>query len=131
MIAVVAAAIVCDGQVLAARRTRPAELAGRWEFPGGKVEPGEDGPAALVRECREELGIGVEVGGVLGVANDDRVTLTLYAAEPRDGVPAPGDSHDEVRWSSPAELGLLDWLPIDAALLEPVRHLLTFGHVLR
>ena len=53
---VVGAAIVRDGRVLAARRTTPAAAAGRWEFPGGKVEPGETPDAALVREVAEELG---------------------------------------------------------------------------
>ena len=57
MIVVVAAAIVRDGRVLAARRTQPANVAGRWELPGGKVDPGETPEQALVRELREELGI--------------------------------------------------------------------------
>ncbi|WP_194384805.1 NUDIX domain-containing protein [Microbacterium luteum] len=52
---VVGAVIVRDGLILAARRTRPADLAGQWEFPGGKVEDGEDLPTALAREIREEL----------------------------------------------------------------------------
>ncbi len=63
---VVAAAIVRAGAVLAARRTRPAALAGRWELPGGRVEPGESDPAALRRECREELGAEVVVRHRLG-----------------------------------------------------------------
>jgi len=58
---VVGAAIIRDGRVLAARRTSPAAAAGRWEFPGGKVEPGETREAALVREVAEELGCRVEV----------------------------------------------------------------------
>ena len=58
---VVGAAIVRDGRVLAARRTTPASAAGRWEFPGGKVEPGETPDAALVREVAEELGCTIAV----------------------------------------------------------------------
>jgi 8-oxo-dGTP diphosphatase len=61
---VVGAAIVRDGRVLAARRTHPAETAGRWEFPGGKVEPGETPQAALAREITEELGARVAVGAL-------------------------------------------------------------------
>ncbi|MFM7212080.1 MAG: NUDIX domain-containing protein, partial [Actinomycetota bacterium] len=61
MTVVVAAAILRDGRYLAARRTRPAWAAGRWEFPGGKVEPGETEQQALVREIREELGVEIEV----------------------------------------------------------------------
>ena len=56
---VVGAAVVRHGRVLATRRTNPPEAAGRWEFPGGKVEPGEDAEDAVVREIREELGCDV------------------------------------------------------------------------
>lgn len=59
---IVAAAIVEGDRFLAARRTYPPTLAGQWEFPGGKVEPGEDLHTALLRECREELGVAVELG---------------------------------------------------------------------
>lgn len=59
------AAIVREGRVLAARRTAPPETAGRWELPGGKVEPGETPEEALVREVAEELGCGIRVAGWL------------------------------------------------------------------
>ena len=62
---VVGAAILDDGRVLAARRTSPAAAAGRWEFPGGKVEAGEAPDEALVREIAEELGCGIEVSSWL------------------------------------------------------------------
>ena len=61
----VGAAIVRDGRVLAARRTRPESAAGRWELPGGKVEPDEEPEAALRREVAEELGCTIEVVGWL------------------------------------------------------------------
>ncbi len=124
VVEVVAAAIVDGGRVLAARRSRPPELVGRWEFPGGKVEPGEDAAAALARECREELGVEIEVGRLLGRAGDERVALRLTAATVRSGTPRPGDSHDELRWLTASTLGSVDWLPIDAVLLDPVRELL-------
>ncbi|WP_425569087.1 NUDIX domain-containing protein [Nonomuraea salmonea] len=54
------------GRVLAAQRAEPAALAGGWEFPGGKVDPGESDEAALVRECREEIGVEVAVGRRVG-----------------------------------------------------------------
>ena len=61
MSVVVGAVIVREGRVLAARRTRPADLAGQWEFPGGKVEECESLPEALVRELREELSATITV----------------------------------------------------------------------
>ena len=57
---IVAAVIITDGRVLACERSAPPEVAGRWEFPGGKVEPGESDQQALARECAEELGVRVE-----------------------------------------------------------------------
>ena len=122
MIEVVAAAILDEGRVLAARRSAPPHLAGGWEFPGGKVEPGEDGPAALVREIREELGVDVRVGARLGAAGDGEVDLGVYAAAIRDGgVALAGADHDELRWLASAELDSVAWLPIDAELLPCVR----------
>ena len=121
LLQVVAAAIVDDGRVLAGRRSRPVALAGRWEFPGGKLEAGEDGPRALARECREELDVEVAVGAVLGVGRDGAVELTLYACTLRAGSPRPGDTHDELRWLDASALASVDWLPIDADLLDGVR----------
>ncbi|MDX6765074.1 NUDIX domain-containing protein, partial [Streptomyces sp. F8] len=57
---VVGGALCHEGRLLAARRSAPPELAGRWELPGGKTEPGESVPDALVRELREELGVETE-----------------------------------------------------------------------
>jgi len=120
---VVAAAIVSDGRVLAAQRSAPPELAGGWEFPGGKVERGEAPETALARECAEELGIRIKVGVRLGIATDG-VELHLYAAEIESGIPLPLQDHDKLRWVRPAELDDVAWLPVDAALLDVVRGLL-------
>jgi len=124
-IAVVGAAVVRNGLVLAARRVRPAELAGGWEFPGGKVEPGESEATALTRELREELGVEVAVGERLGRAADGRIRLTLYAARLTDGLPQPLHDHDELRWLAAADLDSVGWLPIDRALLPVVTPLLS------
>jgi 8-oxo-dGTP diphosphatase len=121
---VVAAAVLVGGRVLAARRVRPAALAGGWEFPGGKVEAGESEPAALARELEEELAVRVTVGARLGAASDERIRLVLYAAGLDGGEPAAGPDHDELRWLGADELDDLDWLPIDRELLPPVRALL-------
>lgn len=123
-IQVVGAALVRDGRVLAARRARPSKLAGGWEFPGGKVEPDESPPAALVRECREELAVTIEVGDRLGEASDESFQLTVYAAMLTDGEPQPLQDHDELRWLAADELHDVAWLPIDAALLPVVADLL-------
>jgi 8-oxo-dGTP diphosphatase len=119
-IRVVGAALVRDGRVLTARRAAPSDLAGGWEFPGGKVEPGESDVAALARELREELGVKVTVGGLLGHAADGPIELYVYEAALADGEPRPLEDHDELRWLSAAELDAVAWLPIDAALLPAV-----------
>ncbi len=122
---VVAAAVIRDGRVLAARRTRPPELAGLWEMPGGKVEPGEGERAALVRELAEELGIAVRVGKRVGPACDvgQGRELRAYLAAWESGDPTPLEvdpAHDQVRWIVPAELQDLDWLPNDRPFVEAV-----------
>ncbi len=122
---VVAAAIVRDGCLLTARRSRPPRLLGGWEFPGGKVEHGETAVAALVRECREELGAEVRVGSRLGAVEDGAIHITLYGATLVSGQPAPLEDHDELRWLGPGELEDVAWLPLDLALLAAARiHLL-------
>jgi 8-oxo-dGTP diphosphatase len=111
---VVGAAIVRAGLVLAARRSAPAELAGCWEFPGGKVERGESDAAALTRECREELGVELEVGTLLAAAPvRDGVELRVYRCVLRSGEPVALQDHDELRWLRPDQLAALDWLPPD------------------
>jgi 8-oxo-dGTP diphosphatase len=124
MVRVVAAALLRDGRVLAARRRPPHPLAGGWEFPGGKVEPGEDDRAALVRECREELAVEVEVGRFVGSAKADGLQIVLYVAELAAGIPQVRADHDELRWLRGGELEDVPWLPIDRELLPAVRPLL-------
>lgn len=123
---VVGAAVLRDGRVLAARRTRPASAAGRWELPGGKVEPGEDPAAAVVREIGEELGCTVEVDGWLDGESRISVALTLRVALARlvDAEPVPHE-HDAVRWLSAAELDDVDWLDSDRPFLVELGRLLT------
>jgi 8-oxo-dGTP diphosphatase len=120
---VVAAAIECDGRYLAARRTKPDWAAGRWEFPGGKVEPGETEEQALVREIREELGVDIEVKRRIPgewPLHDDLV-LHLYAATLIAGEPAPLEQHDEIRWVTPSEFDGIDWLPSDVDAVRSLR----------
>ena len=108
--------------MLAARRGRPVV---GWEFPGGKVEPGESQQQAIERECLEELGLRVHAQRRIGTACDESIELTLWhVSSPQDGVPLLHD-HDEVRWLEPDELETVDWLPVDRALLDVVGSLLT------
>lgn len=124
---VVAGAIIQDGKVLAARRTTPAELAGRWELPGGKVEPGEIEADALGRELREELGVEVDVGEQIGpdVELGRRRVLRVFTARLLDPVGAIRPTeHDAVRWLAADKLDEVDWLEADEALLPRLRTLL-------
>jgi 8-oxo-dGTP diphosphatase len=123
---VVGAAILRDGRVLAARRTSPAAAAGRWEFPGGKVEPGETPEDALVREVAEELGCRIEVTGWLAgeVPIGASHILAVALAQLVDGEPEPVE-HDLVRWLAAAELGDVDWLEADRPFLAELRQTLT------
>ena len=117
---VVAAAIERDGRYLAARRTQPTWAAGRWEFPGGKVESDETEEQALVREIREEFG--VEIAVVRRVPGEwplhDDLQLHLYVAVLVEGEPQPLDHHDELRWVSPAEFDEVDWLESDREAVD-------------
>lgn len=109
---VVAAALIADSKVLVAQRASPAELAGRWEFPGGKVERGETRAAALARECSEELGCQIAVGAELGSGPlADGAELVVLEASLVPGSPVPlALEHRAVRWLAAHELETLDWL---------------------
>lgn len=124
-VVVVAAAIVNDGRVLAARRSYPASEAGKWELPGGKAEPGESDEEALAREIAEELGVNIRVSGRVGPAVPLGVELVLhtYHAELVSGSPDAVE-HSEIAWLSKAELGAVEWLAADRELLPAVAELL-------
>jgi 8-oxo-dGTP diphosphatase len=127
---VVGAAVVVDGRLLAAQRAEPADMRGRWELPGGSVEPGETEAAALARELQEELALPVVVGERLGpdlpVAGRRGTDLLLrfYRCTPVDGAVPRALEHLALRWVGPDELDELDWLPSDLALLPHLRAVL-------
>jgi 8-oxo-dGTP diphosphatase len=119
-VCVVGAAILDGGRLLAARRLEPPALAGGWELPGGKVEPGEEEAAALVRECREELGVEIRllerVGGDWPMTGD--AVLRAWTAEIVDGVPRPLEDHSEVRWLDPGHWYDVEWLAADLPVVR-------------
>ncbi|SDN74766.1 8-oxo-dGTP diphosphatase [Streptomyces sp. cf386] len=125
---VVGAALLDGGRLLAARRSAPEELAGRWELPGGKVEPGEAPEAALVRELREELGVDAEV--IERVPGQwplkSPYVLQVWTARLLPGTPDPKplEDHDALRWLGSGEFWDVDWLDQDVpAVREVVRRL--------
>lgn len=118
-----AGVVLSRGDVLSARRSRPEHLAGRWEFPGGKVEDGETLQDALRRELREELGITVQVDAEFESRHgpwpiDDQHEMHVFFATLVKGEPQAGDAHDELCWLPVQELPTLEWLDADQAIVS-------------
>ena len=110
---VVAAVIEDDGAVLACRRRPGKAAAGRWEFPGGKVEAGESPEQALTREIREELGIGIRIVSHLTSDVTGPIRLVCLLAELDSVRPVSSTDHDELRWVARERLGELEWADAD------------------
>ncbi|MBD3576558.1 MULTISPECIES: (deoxy)nucleoside triphosphate pyrophosphohydrolase [Streptomyces] len=127
---VVGGALCRAGRLLAARRSAPPELAGRWELPGGKAEPGESVPDALVRELREELGVHTQpVERIPGEwPLRPGLVLHVWTARLLDGEPAPLEDHDELRWLAPDELESVDWLDQDRPAVAEIGRRLRAAH---
>lgn len=129
-----AAIIHRDDKILAARRAGGAQE-GLWELPGGKVEPGEDGLAALRREISEELGCELGVTWLYDTVEHDypdfHLTMDCYVTSIPAGVePAPhAGVHSELRWLGREELFDVDWLPADVELMRRLAYFWeeTFG----
>jgi 8-oxo-dGTP diphosphatase len=129
---VVAGVIVEGARVLLSQRKSGTHLAGAWEFPGGKVEPGEDPRDALARELTEELGIDVEVGDPLEITFHryamKSVLLLFFAATRRAGSAEPrAIDVAAVRWAGLEELRDEEFPPADVAVLAKVRAQLRGG----
>lgn len=95
-----------------------------WEFPGGKVEPGESGAQALARECREELDVALAVGGAFMDVTHEypelTVHLTLYEAEIEQGEPRRLE-HSDIRWITAREIDRYAFCPADKAFCEALK----------
>lgn len=121
----VVAALIWDGdRFLTCQRPAHKARGLLWEFVGGKVEPGETRENALVRECREELGITIAVRGVFcevdHVYPDVTIHLTVFHAEIVKGVPQKLE-HEEIRWITAAEIGQYSFCPADKEILERIK----------
>jgi 8-oxo-dGTP diphosphatase len=119
----VVCAVICrGGEVLIARRPEGRRLAGLWEFPGGKIEPGEPPDEALRRELWEELGCrvaGLRAGPeVVHAYPWGAVRLLAFACHLEDGGPEPGAlEHAALAWVSPGRFDEFEWAPADLPLL--------------
>jgi 8-oxo-dGTP diphosphatase len=134
---VVAAVLVDDlehpSRAVAARRVRPEHLAGRWELPGGKVEPDEDPLAALHRELQEELGVTLVVGDELvgqgGPGSTWPLTpglaMRVWWCSVRTGIPEAGEAHDALAWVDKASINDLAWLEPDLPVVDLIAARLT------
>jgi len=126
MTEVVAALIWDKNRFMICRRPAHKARGSLWEFVGGKVEPGESKEEALIRECREELGVTVEVGDIfMDVTHkypDITVHLTLFSASIREGVPQELE-HQDIRWITAAQIKEFAFCPADREILEKLKQL--------
>ena len=130
LLLVVAVALVDgDGRVLVQQRPPGKPMAGLWEFPGGKVEPGEVPEAALVRELAEELGIEVAIETLSPIAfaseglGGRHLVLLLYVARTWEGSPEPRHA-SALQWVEPAGMRALAMPPADVPLVDALERLL-------
>lgn len=124
MTEVVAALIWDSDKFLICQRPVSKSCALLWEFVGGKVEKGETKEQALVRECREELGIELKTGDVftevIHTYPDITVHLTLFNAQIATGVPQKLD-HNDIKWIAASEISEYDFCPADKEILEKIK----------
>ncbi len=118
---VVAALIWANDKFMICQRPAYKARGLLWEFVGGKVESGETKEQALIRECREELAVTLDVGSVfmevIHEYPDITITLTLFNAEIAEGVPQMLE-HNDIRWITPAEIPQYDFCPADTEILK-------------
>lgn len=121
---VVGAVIVRAGTILCAQRGPSGALAGKWEFPGGKIEQGESPREALEREIAEELGCRISVGETVTSTTHEYdfgiVTLTTFYCELVEGEPELSE-HQAVLWLPHAELPSLEWAPADVPAVDLIQ----------
>jgi 8-oxo-dGTP diphosphatase len=121
---VVAALMVRGEEILCCQRTEYQALPLKWEFPGGKIEPGENPPEALVRELEEELGVRAEIGAKVAQLqhryhNGNAVELHFFVVEQYEGE-LQNRIFREIRWVNRRELPTLDFLDADRTLVQQI-----------
>jgi 8-oxo-dGTP diphosphatase len=121
LVEVSCALLLAEGKVLVARRGPSMSMAGKWEFPGGKIELGETPEQAIVRELKEELAIAISIQGTLRVY-DFAYAEKIVRLYPFLATIAAGEiqlrEHSEVRWLLPSELLHLDWSEADVGVVN-------------
>ena len=124
-IEVVAAIITHNDQIFATQRGY-GEFKDGWEFPGGKMEPGETPQQALMREIREELDTEIEVGSLVETVEYDypnfHLTMHCFLCTIRSGELVLKE-HEAAKWLTRAELDSVDWLPADVKVVEKLKDL--------
>jgi 8-oxo-dGTP diphosphatase len=130
LLLVAACALVdADGRVLMCQRPEGKQLAGLWEFPGGKLEPGETPEACLIRELKEELDIEVATACLAPFVfashsyETFHLLMPLYLCRRWEGMVRPLE-HPQIRWVRPAQMGELPMPPADAPLVAYLRDFL-------
>jgi 8-oxo-dGTP diphosphatase len=121
LVEVSCALLLAEGKVLVARRGPSMSMAGKWEFPGGKIELGETPEQAIVRELKEELAIAISIQGTLRVY-DFAYAEKIVRLYPFLATIAAGEiqlrEHSEFRWLLPSELLHLDWSEADVGVVN-------------
>jgi len=121
---VVAAIIELDGKYLGCRRAPGKSLAGMWEFPGGKVEPGETDSEALVREIKEELDVSISVQEFVAESIQDAAGTPIHLLGYRCSLvstsPSTSTDHNALEWFTPEEFDHETWAPADIPLLVSI-----------
>ena len=126
----VAAAVIWEGNRVFATQRGYGPYKDGWEFPGGKIEPGETATEALKREIREELDTEIEVGDCLASVEYDypefHLSMECFWAKVLSGDLILRE-HEAARWLSAEEMDRVDWLPADRVLIDPIRKQLRDG----
>ena len=124
MVQVSAALIRHGGRFMICRRPAHKARGLKWEFVGGKAESGETPQEALIRECREEIGVEIEVGDIFAevdhVYPDISIHLTVFNASIKIGAEPQKLEHDDIRFITPAEIPLYDFCPADESILKKI-----------